>query len=105
MAITAGLRRLAAALQTRGLHVTWENDKQLSVANPVSSALVESVLLTGDRYLTGWAYEIGLLAEEPSAAERLAFLLGVPCSHSEASAVAAEQPSPAGPPRMAPEPG
>jgi hypothetical protein len=92
MATAAGLSQFAAQLQARGLHVTWEGEGHLSVANPVSTALVQSVLCEDNRYLTGWGYEIGLQGEEGSAAERLAFLLGVPCPRHEPIAMADEQP-------------
>ena len=94
MAIAAGLSKFATQLQARGLHVTWKGERNLSVANPVSTALVQPVLCEDNRYLTGWGYEIGLQGEEGPAAERLAFLLGVPCPRHEPIMMADEPPFP-----------
>ncbi|MEV2250231.1 hypothetical protein AB0I94_06610 [Streptomyces sp. NPDC050147] len=39
--------------------------------------LAEEILLTGGRYITGFAYEVGERGAEPDCAERIARILAV----------------------------
>lgn len=80
------LAKLATFLRLRGLSAaTREGSCDLQVANPISSKLTEVVRLEGDSFVTSWGYDLGHVGDEPAAAARLAFLMGVP-SESDASA-------------------
>lgn len=74
-----GLTQLATVLEARGLSTAPPGSgSELAVSNPISSSLREVVSCQADLYLTDWGYEIGQRGEETAAANRLAFLLGVP---------------------------
>jgi hypothetical protein len=76
---TPGLAQLATLLRARGLVAEDGIGSALRVTNPISATRVEVVRVAAlDCYRTGVDYEIGQVGQEPDAAERLAFLLGVP---------------------------
>jgi len=80
VSITAGLELLAILLRGHGLSATSdESPSELRVSNPIASTLFE--LVGADDagcYITAWGYAFGQVGQEGSAADRLAFLLGVP---------------------------
>ncbi|MFG2005147.1 hypothetical protein ACGFNU_38980 [Spirillospora sp. NPDC048911] len=69
-------------LGARGLWATEGSVAELAVRNPVASGLTEVVHCDAGRYLTSWNYELGRVGEEGGAADRLAFLLGVPARNA-----------------------
>jgi hypothetical protein len=77
MRVLTGLEQLATCVEAHGLTADL-TDTGLTVSNPVSSALTETVRRTGDAYRTGWGYELGRTGDENGTADRLAYLLGVP---------------------------
>jgi hypothetical protein len=78
MSSSSGLNQLATLLQGRGLAAMDEGSTRLAVTNPVSSRLREVIRCDSDCYVTAWGYALGQVGQERSAADRLAFLLGVP---------------------------
>ncbi|MDQ1024789.1 hypothetical protein QF035_002371 [Streptomyces umbrinus] len=68
---------LAEQLRAWGLSVINVDDQTVSVTNQLNLALVEGVGALDGRYVTGWGYELGEAGDEPGAAQRLAYLLGL----------------------------
>jgi hypothetical protein len=77
--MSEGLNQLASLLRKRGLSARFvAATAGVTVVNPISAALEDSVFEADGHYVTGWRYELGELGNEDSVADRLAFLLGVP---------------------------
>lgn len=73
------LQKLAGHLKDRGLRVDLtDSETTLQAANPLNALLTEQIATTGDRYVTGFGYEIGERGHEASCAERIAHMLAVP---------------------------
>lgn len=72
------LQKLAGHLQKHGLQVAMNNTElRLHVSNPLHGMLNEEIVAVGDRYVTGFGYEIGEHRHEGSCADRIAHLLAV----------------------------
>lgn len=79
MTIAPDLGRMATLLHRLGLSTSvTEDGNGLHVRNPIAAGLAETVKCIGGSYRTEWDYEIGQMGDEAAAANRLAFLLGVP---------------------------
>ncbi|MFD0857200.1 hypothetical protein ACFQ07_33665 [Actinomadura adrarensis] len=81
MRTTTALEHLAILLRGYGL-LTEPCGTGLAVSNPITSALSETVYCDEfGSFITAWGYAFGQRGQEAAAADRLAFLLGVPsCS-------------------------
>lgn len=80
------LQKLADHLQKHGLQVAVNAPElRLHVSNPLHGMLTEEIVATGDRYVTGFGYEIGEHRHEDSCAERIAHILAVQTSPAPAA--------------------
>lgn len=70
---------LADQCAARGLAVSERADGALFVNNPLHPRAGEMLTEQCGRYLTDYGYEIGERGDEPATADRIAFLLGLPC--------------------------
>ncbi|MFI0446856.1 hypothetical protein [Actinomadura sp. 6N118] len=78
MSATPGLDQLATCLRDKGLRVTVRSySASADVTNPLTPKVYEEARCFEGRYWTAWGYDVGEIGDEPSAAGRLAFLLGV----------------------------
>ncbi|GHF81840.1 hypothetical protein [Streptomyces thermodiastaticus] len=81
---------LADHCAARGLSVSERDDGALIVNNPLHPRVGEVLTAQRGRYLTDYGYEIGEHGDEPATADRLVFLLGLPCVPRQPTARTAE---------------
>ena len=73
---TNDLHQLARHLEERGLQVTVDKPgMRLTVANPLNSRLAETILASGDEWVTSFDYGIGEQGREEECADRIARIL------------------------------
>ncbi|MFI8928719.1 hypothetical protein ACIG3E_13710 [Streptomyces sp. NPDC053474] len=75
---TNDLEQLSSYLKNRGLLIKVnESAMRITVTNPLNSRLSEEILAIGDRYVTGFDYEVGVQGAEQECADRISRILAV----------------------------
>lgn len=72
------LQQLSSRLEHHGLLITVnEPEMRITVTSPLNSRPSEEILVVGDRYVTGFDDEVGVLGAEQECADRILRILAV----------------------------